>query len=67
MNNNEVGNSPGDDHDAVIRQKSMFASPQLIVALIIVSVIAVWGLADIAGLAAGDLNPGIHHPVWNPN
>ena len=53
MNNNEVRNSPVDDHDAVTCQKFVFASALLIVALIITAAIATQGLLDTAGLAAG--------------
>jgi glycine betaine transporter len=53
MNNNEVRNSPGDDHDAMICQKSVFTSPLLIAALIITAAIAIWGLVNTAELAAG--------------
>jgi hypothetical protein len=53
MNNNEVRNSPIDDHDAVIRQNSVFASPLLIVALIITGAIAFGGLVYSARLAVG--------------
>ena len=51
MNNNEVRNSPGDDHDAMICQKSVFASPLLIPALIITGAVAICGLVDTARLA----------------
>ena len=75
MNNNEVGNSPGDDHDTVIRQKSVFASIRL--------AFSCYGDINLGQdddqpefsavswltmlFATGDLNPGIYHPVWNTN
>jgi len=53
MNNNEVENPSTEHHDTVIGQKSTFASPLLILALTITGAIAIWGLVDTAGLAAG--------------
>jgi len=53
MKNNEVRNSPSSDQNEMVSQKSGFASPLLIVALIITGAIAIWGLVDTVGLAAG--------------
>ncbi|MCP4877628.1 MAG: BCCT family transporter [Gammaproteobacteria bacterium] len=53
MTNNEIKPQPGNDGSAVPGQKSAFTSPLLISALVITGAIAIWGLIDAGGLAAG--------------
>ena len=53
MTDNEIKTQQGNDGAAVISQKSAFTSPLLITALAITGAIAIWGLIDAGGLAAG--------------
>jgi glycine betaine transporter len=52
LNNNNISNSPPGDQGEIVSEKSAFASPLLITALVITGAIAIWGLIDTAGLAA---------------
>lgn len=51
MSEKLTGEQQGKDEPTVIGQKSTFASPLLITALVITGAIAIWGLVDAGGLA----------------
>ena len=53
MTDNEIKTQQGNEGTAAISQKSAFTSPLLITALVITGAIAIWGLIDAGGLAAG--------------